>query len=268
MHSNGAGSDKKFSVFQSVKKQSLLKDVEDQIKRSILEGVYKVSDKLPSERELVNQFQVGRSTVREALNNIESMGLICTKRGAEAGAYVSELTSRPITGIIENLIQAKAIDISHLIQARMYIEPSVAAHVAIKHTKEDIERIVAHLDNATNLLKKNTKEARLENILFHVEIAKSAHNPVITFLSESVVHASTAMLIEMTKTKISKAAVKKFIDAHRLILKEIINEDPVAAFQSAKQHLYDTYQDYLKVIPNYCDKNVSEQLKHFTEMIK
>lgn len=261
-------SGKKTSVFQSVRKQSLLKDVEDQIRQSILEGAYKVNDKLPAERELVNQFQVGRSTIREALHNIESMGLIFTKRGAEAGSYVSEPTSRPITGIIENLIRAKTVDIAHLIQARMYIEPSVAAHVAINHTKEDIERITAHLDSASILLKKNTKEARLENILFHVEIAKSTQNPVIIFLSESVVHASTAMLVEMTKTKITKTTVKNFIDAHRLILKEIINDDPVSSFQAAKQHLYDTYQDYLKLIPQYCGRNISEQLKKFTDTLK
>jgi DNA-binding FadR family transcriptional regulator len=62
--------------FKSLKKPLLSQEVELAIKKSILEEVYRPGEKLPSERELVEQFQVSRVTIREAFRNLQSSGLI------------------------------------------------------------------------------------------------------------------------------------------------------------------------------------------------
>ena len=91
--------------FSSLKKPLLSKEVEAQLRASINAGTYKPGDKLPAERELVEQFQVSRVTVRDALRDLQSLGLISVKRGVNAGAYVSEPSPQPITQSLENLIQ-------------------------------------------------------------------------------------------------------------------------------------------------------------------
>ncbi len=70
------------------KRPSLSQEVELQLRQSIIAGSYNPGDKLPAERELVEQFQVSRVTVRDALKNLQNMGLLEIKRGIKAGAYV------------------------------------------------------------------------------------------------------------------------------------------------------------------------------------
>jgi len=72
---------RKTAQFSSLKKPSLSKEVENKLREAINTGVYQPNDKLPAERELVDQFQVSRSTVRDALRNLRNQGMINVIRG-------------------------------------------------------------------------------------------------------------------------------------------------------------------------------------------
>jgi GntR family transcriptional repressor for pyruvate dehydrogenase complex len=250
-------------MFNSLKKPLLFKEVEEQIKKSINIGLFKPKQKLPSERELVEQFQVSRATIREALKDLQNMGMIHVKRGIHAGAYIAEQTSFPITQSFENLLQAHKVDLSHLMQARLYIEPSVAAHAALYRTQNDIDNLNKLLDTAEGLLDTSVREARLTNILFHVEISRITRNPIIIFLSESITHVCSSIIIEMTKEEVPKRTIKKFINEHRKILKSIADRDAKGSFTMSQKHLYDTYRMYLKVIPTLCHPGVMRQIHKF-----
>jgi len=250
-------------MFNSLKKPLLFKEVEEQIKNSINIGVYKLNDKLPSERELVNQFQVSRTTIREALKNLQNMGMIHIKRGIHADAYIEEQTSRPIIQSFDNLLQAGKVDLSHLMQARLYIEPSVAAQTALYHTQKDIDNLIKLLDAADELLDKSIREARLINILFHVELSRITQNPIIIFLSESITHVFSSIIIEMTGDKVPKKTIKKLITEHRKILKSIADHDAKGSFSISQKHLHDTYKMYQKVMPALCDNEVTGQIHKF-----
>jgi GntR family transcriptional repressor for pyruvate dehydrogenase complex len=249
--------------FSSLKKPPLSKEVETQLRASITSGIYKPGDKLPAERELVDQFQVSRVTVRDALRDLQSLGLISVKRGVNAGAYVSEPSPQPITQSIQNLIQMKKVNFAHLIELRLYIEPDVARTAAQVRTSEDLDTLSELLDRADNYLKISRKKARLINVGFHFEVAKITHNALIIFLCESITQVHSAMIIEMTHNKLDKGGIAKLISQHRSILEAIAARNPEAAFEKTKNHLVETYHTYRKILPDEVDRTVSGRIRSF-----
>ena len=158
--------------YKSLKKPLLSQEVKEAIQTSITDSTFQPGEKLPSERELVDQFQVSRVTIREALRNLQSSGLINIRRGINAGAYVSEPNSDPITENFSNLIHMGRIGFSHLIDARLYIEPRASEIAATYATEEDIDRLNHVLELASSQVATSRKTARLTNVSFHCEIAK------------------------------------------------------------------------------------------------
>ena len=256
---------RKTAQFSSLKKPSLSKEVENKLRVAINTGVYQPNDKLPAERELVDQFQVSRSTVRDALRNLRNQGMINVIRGVNAGAYVLEPTPQPITRSIQNLIQMRKVNFAHLIELRLYIEPDVAKTAAQFRTSDDVEVLTDLLDRADMAIKKSRKEARLINVGFHFEVAKITRNALIIFLCESITQVHSAMIIEMTRTKLDKQGISKLISEHRLILDAVADGNPEEAFLRTKKHLVETYATYTKIFPDIVDRLAAKRIRRFAE---
>ena len=231
------------------KRPSLSQEVELHLRESILAGSYNPGDKLPAERELVEQFQVSRATVRDALNNLQNMGLLEIKRGINAGAYIVAPNPLPITQSFQNLIQMKQVNFTHLIEIRLYIEPNVAACAAARRTSEDIAMLSDLLDLAEQRLDTSVREARLINVSFHDKVAKITANPLTIFLSQSITQVCSASLIQMTQDAVDASTVKRLIGTHRSILQSIIDRNPMEAFDKSKLHLLETHEMYSRFIP-------------------
>ena len=247
--------------FKSLKKPLLSQEVEFAIKKSILEEIYKPGEKLPSERELVDQFQVSRVTVREAFRNLQSSGMITIKRGVNAGAYVAEPNSHPITQSFQNLIHLGRIDYSHLIDARLYIEPRAAEIAAKYRSTQDLQRLGSLLDMAEEMASKSHKRARLINVSFHCEVAKITSNPIILFITESITQSYSALMIDRTQDRLNRKDIQKFIDEHRDILDSIIRQNSVEAHEKTRRHLLETYLTYSRVAPDECTQDIDRRIK-------
>jgi len=78
--------------FRPIRQLRVSGEVTEQLKQSILLGNFKTGDRLPSERDLAEQFQVSRVAVREALRALENSGFITTRQGVTGGAFVTDLT--------------------------------------------------------------------------------------------------------------------------------------------------------------------------------
>jgi DNA-binding FadR family transcriptional regulator len=244
--------------FKAIKKTSLSQQIENNVKNAIASRIYKPLEKLPSERDLMSQFNVSRTTIREALMGLQSSGLIVVKRGVNAGAYVSEINPDPITKNLQNLIKFGMINFVHLTEARLYIEPEAARIAAICRTDKDIEILNQLLEKAEASNKTSGKEARLINIRFHVEIAKVTQNPIIIFISESITQVYSTVIVEMTRTKLTKADVIKNIESHRYILDSLIEKNGKEAFERTKEHILGLYHLYRRIIPNVSPKDIKE----------
>lgn len=241
------------ATFRSLRKPLLSQEVENQLKASITDHTFKPGEKLPTEMELCEQFQVSRVTIREALKSMKKSGLILTKRGMNAGAYVCELNADAITENFRHLIQMGKVDYDHLIEARLYLEPSTARSVAIHASEEDIDGLYNLLEQAEKTARSSCRQARLTNVRFHCEVAKLSDNPIILFITESVTQAYSEFLIEKTKKELDRKGVLALIDQHRAIVDALHHREPDTAYELTRLHLEKARAMYKKIIHNTYD---------------
>lgn len=131
--------------------------------------------KLPSERDLMAGFGVGRSSVREAINGLAALGAVEVRHGQ--GAFVTEAAA----GIApsRSIAVALARGITHeLFEARRLVEVPTARLAAERRTAADIAEIARALADHEHALR--TGESGVEpSVRFHVEVAEAAHNEVL-----------------------------------------------------------------------------------------
>jgi GntR family transcriptional repressor for pyruvate dehydrogenase complex len=249
------------NTFKPIRKKVISKEVEEQIRQSILNRVYEPGDKLPSERELVAQFKVSRVTVREALKNLKTNGLIAIRRGVNAGTYVSELKPDPIIENFKNLVSLGKVNFAHLMHARLYIEPQAAKAAASIRTDKDITNLTVLLDEAERYVNYSPRKARLICTRFHCEVAKILQNPIIDFICESITENCSSVIIEMSQAKLDKNGIRSLINEHSYILDAIIQKDLAEAYERTKNHLIKTYHMYSLMFPHVDNKNIENCIK-------
>ncbi len=172
-----------------------------QIKRAILSHDFKAGDKLPSERELAEQFQVSRVAIREALRTLENAGFLTIRQGSSGGAYVTELKFEQLANSCLDLFLADKISIPELHQVRILIEPEVARLAALHVTPAMSERLVR---------------------------AYESEHPHGATLSEDIESATTVhfILAEMCENRFLEALVNSLLKLSRNILEEIKPNPP------------------------------------------
>ena len=167
-------------VFQ-VERKRLADQVADQLIALIADGKLKPGDRLPSELELMKQFQVGRSSIREAIGALSLMGLDTVKpgQGTHVADFSVEVGSKRI-----GLIGLGREKIRELVEARIEMECVIVRLAAERASEDDI----AEMRNKHNQLKdvlNKYEEPNTSDLEFHLAIAKSCHNSVlIRFLLE------------------------------------------------------------------------------------
>jgi DNA-binding FadR family transcriptional regulator len=114
---------------------------------------------------------------------------------------------------------------------------------------------------AEELVGKSRRRARLLNVSFHCEVAKISRNPIIVFITESITQSYSAMIIENTQKRLSRADIHKFITEHRDILDCIIKQNSAEAYEKTRRHLLETYATYARVAPGECSKDIDRRIK-------
>lgn len=161
----------------------------DQIQSAIVDGRLKPGDRLPSQRELVDQFQTSRASIREALRVLEHKGLIEIKLGVSGGAVVKAAGTKPITEVLTLLLQQKQVSLDHLAEFRLSIEGDVAALAAERATADDIDRLEAILQEAQAALGQSDSipyDFIRMDIRMHIALAEISDNPVFVAVMRMV----------------------------------------------------------------------------------
>jgi len=228
-----------------IKRRKLYEEIVSRISEAITEGRLRPGDQLPSERELRERFQVGRTSIREALFALQRMGLVAIANGERA--RVTQPTPDMLVGDLAGaakILLNQPDGIRHFQQARSLFEIGLARFAAEHATEENIQGLRLALQ-ANRLAVGNGKLFDRSDVAFHFEIAKIAVNPIFTALHS----AMAAWLIEQRTTSgkapgSNKAAVK----AHERILRAIEARDPQAAEEAMKSHLDEVQQNYWKAV--------------------
>lgn len=204
------------------------------IKNMILEGKLKIGDKLPSERELAEMFQVSRVPVREALKIMEFMEVLQYVPGD--GMYLKSVDINELLSKIDFMIETSNDFIEDLFEARQAIELKTVELAAIKRTDDDLramEKCLKEMEEDINNAGDGIKAATS----FHTEISKASKNKVLMRINDLLV-----VLSEVSREKSLKrqGIAPTALVFHKQIYEMIKKQNPKGAQEIMKQHLEHT----------------------------
>lgn len=168
-----------------VKKAKLIDIVTNKIRDEILSGNYVAGDKLPPEREFVDQLQVSRIVVREALRRLEATGLLTVKRGS--GMFVASHNSTALHDAFSLILKIQKVDALEVIRAGLAIEPAMTELAAKNRTSEHITCLKANIKRSEELIKAG-RTSNNNNREFHRIVAAATQNKVLRLAMEAILH--------------------------------------------------------------------------------
>ena len=200
-----------------------------------------VGDRLPAERKLCEQLGVSRSSLREAIQQLTSQGMLVSKVGA--GTYLQQLPSswsqhqivQPLSELIDE-DPAYRFDVQ---EARIILEGGTAWHAALRATPEDIQHIRDCYDQITHFqsLGDDEQAARVD-ANFHLAIAEASHNLVLIQVMRGV--------FDLLQFNVALGRRKVYSEAHRFdqlheqhlqVIDAIERRDPEAARKAVCGHI-------------------------------
>lgn len=201
----------------------------------------KVGDRLPAERKLCEQLGVSRSSLREAIQQLTSQGMLVSKVGA--GTYLQQLPSswsqhqivQPLSELIDE-DPAYRFDVQ---EARIILEGGTAWHAALRATPEDIQHIRNCYDQITHFQSLGDDEqAARADANFHLAIAEASHNLVLIQVMRGV--------FDLLQFNVALGRRKVYSEAHRFdqlheqhlqVIDAIERRDPEAARKAVCGHI-------------------------------
>jgi len=228
----------------SIRHRKLYEDVAHHLEEMIRDGEFAESGRLPSERELMKHFGVGRPSIREALFHLRKMGLVDIRSGERARV------TRPTPQFVIDALSSTA---RHMIaapdgvhdfqDARVFFEAGLARHAALHATEDDI----ANFREALEVNRQSIGDLKLferTDVAFHYVLALVPRNPIFT-----AIHAALAeWLLEQRQTTLAPGEDQKAYEAHVLVFETVAARDPDRAEQAMRAHLDYVVRRYTDVV--------------------
>jgi DNA-binding FadR family transcriptional regulator len=218
---------KKATPSTPLPRHSLADAVVGRLQQQLSLGVYQPGDKLPSEPELMAQFGVGRSTIREAIRILANTGLLTVRQGSGTMVEAQRGIAEPLP---QRLKRASADDLD---EVRQLLEIKIAEKAALLRTRKDISKMQSLLE-LRNIAAHagDTREAIDIDIRFHIAMAVAARNDILADLYRTVAEQMGRHFRQTYLTTDSFVASQHL---HEQLLQSIIDKDPKKAWQYAEK---------------------------------
>jgi GntR family transcriptional repressor for pyruvate dehydrogenase complex len=228
----------------AIRRRRLYEDVASRLEAMIQGGELGPGDPLPSERELMRLFRVGRPAIREALFALSKMGLVEVRNGARPRV------TRPTAGVVVDSLAGAA---RHLLaapdgvrsfqEARRFFEIGLARHAAMFATADD-RRALARALEANRAALDDVRAFERTDVAFHFVLAVAPRNPIFTAIHEAIV----AWLTEQrTISLVSPGQRFIALRAHEAICDAVAKRDPDLAERAMRDHLDQVADTYWKM---------------------
>ena len=196
------------------------------------DGLLTPGSMLPSERELAANFGVARSSLRQAMKVLETMGVVTQKVGD--GTYLNKDGASVLSVPIEFLFLLDDTSIRELMELRLMLEPALAAKAAERATVEDIALLKQSMQN---LQASGNSRAQLvaADLMFHRTIFRATGNRLAGRLFHTI-HSAMSKMIVVTSQVVE---VEHTIRFHQPILEAIEQRDSKGAASLMTDHLID-----------------------------
>lgn len=233
-----------------MKKNRLYHLVAEKIKTQISEGIYPPGSRLPGERELAEQFNVSRVTVREAEIALQALGYIDIKTGS--GVYVLGPEAREDQG-------PRNICAFELTEARLMFESEAAALAARHIDDETLEHLESLLETMLNADPQCDDTALQADREFHLTIASASGNKAVKHVVENLWDLRTELpdVREAHAAICERESAAECHDEHLKVLLALRSRDPSAARQAMQEH----FRSLLESLIDISEEQAREELR-------
>jgi DNA-binding FadR family transcriptional regulator len=242
--------DKIMADFKPIKHPRVSEAVFDQLKEAILSNDFKAGDRLPSERELAEQFQVSRVAVREAIRALENSGFVAIRQGATGGAFVTDLTFEQLASACLDLYMARKISVHELHQVRILIEPEVA-RLATLNASPDMKDRLLRAYEAEHPPGASLDADIASATKVHFVLAEMCGNRFFEAIINSVIKLNT-MILEALKPHPPYSIHPPGF--HLALVEAVLSGDPDAAADAMRNHARLFYENLMKLEREYRER--------------
>jgi GntR family transcriptional regulator, transcriptional repressor for pyruvate dehydrogenase complex len=200
------------------------------LKDLMSDGSLTLGARLPAERELAERFGVHRGSLRQALKALETMGVLTQRVGD--GTYLTNDAASILSTPMDFLIVVDGISFSELVEARLIVEPELAARAAERVSSSDLANLRAALDAMRASRNDRAKRAQ-HDLTFHETIARASGNRVCQRMFTAI-HKATMKSMALTTAIDSYRDTMKY---HEEIYQAIHDHRPEEAREHMRAHM-------------------------------
>lgn len=224
--------------FDPIVQVSVSEQVAQRLLTMIRTGLLKPGQQLP-ERDLAAMLGVGRPAVREAIRGLALLGLLRIRQGE--GTFVGTLQTRELLEPLEMVIELNAGTLEALFDARLVIEPGVAALAASQMSDAHLARLHALVEDEQSLLG-NPETFSAADMAFHETIIDACDNPFLQSIANSLY-----LLGKKSRRVTSQVAgvLERSLQDHRDIIAALQARDPAQAAEAMRRHLCRVREAYI-----------------------
>jgi len=232
--------------FRPVQPVRAYERIVEQVEDAMARGELKPGQRLPSERELVTQFAVSRSTVREALRVLASNGVVRSRPGDPRGPEVLALSTNGLAKQMTRLTRNDQLSLAELLAFRMILDGSanlLAAQLRSPEQLLEMESTISDMRGAIDVGYEAFSEA---DMAFHDSVARASRNALIQVCVEVVRGVVLSLVSDKIKgSRNGKDLMRRSLRHHEEVLVAVRAGDGHAAARLARQNLYDYYAGYV-----------------------
>jgi DNA-binding FadR family transcriptional regulator len=222
-------------TMETIARRKLSHEVLDRLVAAIDSGEYSPGSQLPSERELMTRWGVGRPAIREAMQALQQMGLIRISHGERARVILPTATTviDQISGAMVQLLGSNPRGLDDLKEARLLFEVGLVRVATMRATRESLEELrlalVAHRKARGDAAKFVACD-----MAFHRQIAAMSGNMLIAAVSQGMLDWLSRFKRELVSVR---GADRLTLDEHERIYKAVAAGDADGAAAAMTDHL-------------------------------
>jgi DNA-binding FadR family transcriptional regulator len=200
----------------------------------IRDGTFATGTRLPSERELMKIFHVGRTSIREALYALHRQGLVRLRTGErpKVTTPTPETLITELSGAARSFL-AQPGGAEHFQEARALFEVGIARLAAQRCTDDDVAKLRCALD-ANIAARGDLERFECTDVAFHYVLAEITRNPIYAAVHDGMVEWLTS---QRTISLQVAGAEDTAVEGHRRVFEGVVRRDASAAARATEDHL-------------------------------
>ena len=220
-------------MLKAAKRTRIPEEIVSQVLKLVRDGTLKPGDRLPPERELAQQLNVSRASVREAMRLMDMQGLVIIRPGS--GTFITEDTVEVIVQAFSSLLSGPASAASDIFEMRLILEPQVVSLAAERTSDADVRRMEEILRQQEEDIANGGTGVEFDSE-FHFAIAQATNNSALIAVTQAI---SDLLSQSRDSTLLSPERSNQSLESHRRILETIKNRQSKSAEVAMHQHIAD-----------------------------